>query len=41
LFSFAGVPPLIGFFAKQMVLGAALDNGYVFMALLAILTTVS
>jgi len=40
LFSFAGVPPLIGFFAKQMVLSAALDNGYIFMALLAILTSV-
>jgi NADH-ubiquinone oxidoreductase chain 2 len=40
LFSFVGVPPLIGFFAKQMVLSAALDNGYVFMALLAILTSV-
>jgi NADH-ubiquinone oxidoreductase chain 2 len=40
LFSFAGVPPLIGFFAKQMVLSAALDNGYVFMALVAILTSV-
>ena len=31
LFSFAGVPPLIGFFAKQMVLSAALDNGYIFL----------
>jgi len=40
LFSFAGVPPLMGFFAKQMVLSAALDNGYVFMALIAILTSV-
>ena len=40
LFSFAGVPPLIGFFAKQMVLSAALDSGYVFMALTAILTSV-
>jgi NADH-ubiquinone oxidoreductase chain 2 len=40
LFSFAGIPPLIGFFAKQMVLSAALDNGYVFMALVAILTSV-
>ena len=40
LFSFIGVPPLIGFFAKQMVLSAALDNGYVFMALVAILTSV-
>jgi len=40
LFSFVGVPPVIGFFAKQMVLSAALDNGYIFMALLAILTSV-
>jgi NADH-ubiquinone oxidoreductase chain 2 len=40
LFSFIGVPPLVGFFAKQMILSAALDNGYVFMTLLAILTSV-
>jgi NADH-ubiquinone oxidoreductase chain 2 len=40
LFSFAGIPPLIGFFAKQMVLSAALDNGYVFITLVAILTSV-
>src|SRR5919197_6250076 len=40
LFSFIGVPPLIGFFAKQMVLSAALDNGYVFMSLVAILASV-
>ena len=40
LFSFAGIPPLIGFFAKQMVLSAALTNGYVFMVLIAILTSV-
>jgi NADH-ubiquinone oxidoreductase chain 2 len=40
LFSFVGIPPVIGFFAKQMVLSAALDNGYVFMALVAILTSV-
>lgn len=40
IFSFVGIPPLIGFFAKQMVLSAALDNGYVFMALVAILTSV-
>jgi NADH-ubiquinone oxidoreductase chain 2 len=30
----------MGFFAKQMVLSAALDNGYVFMTLVAILTSV-
>ena len=40
LFSFAGIPPMAGFFAKQMVLSAALDAGYVFIALIAILTSV-
>jgi NADH-ubiquinone oxidoreductase chain 2 len=40
IFSFVGIPPLIGFFAKQMVLSAALDNGYVFLTLVAILTSV-
>jgi NADH-ubiquinone oxidoreductase chain 2 len=40
IFSFAGIPPLVGFFAKQMVLSAALDSGYVFIALVAILTSV-
>jgi NADH-ubiquinone oxidoreductase chain 2 len=40
LFSFAGIPPLIGFFGKQMVLSAAIDNGYIFMAFVAILTSV-
>ena len=40
IFSFVGIPPLIGFFAKQMVLSAALDSGYVFITLVAILTSV-
>ena len=40
LFSFVGVPPLLGFFAKQMVLSAALDNGFIFMVLIGILTSV-
>ena len=40
IFSFVGIPPLVGFFAKQMVLSAALDNGYVFLTLVAILTSV-
>ena len=40
IFSFAGIPPLIGFFAKQMVLSAALDSGYIFLALVGILTSV-
>ena len=40
IFSFIGIPPVIGFFAKQMILSAALDSGYVFMALVAIITSV-
>jgi NADH-ubiquinone oxidoreductase chain 2 len=40
IFSFVGIPPLIGFFAKQIVLSAALDNGYLFLTLIAILTSV-
>lgn len=40
IFSFVGIPPLVGFFAKQMVLSAALDNGYIFITLIAILTSV-
>lgn len=40
LFSFVGIPPIIGFFSKQMILSAALDNGYVFMSLVAIITSV-
>ena len=40
IFSFIGIPPLIGFFAKQMVLSAALDNGYIFLSLVGIITSV-
>lgn len=40
IFSFVGVPPFIGFFAKQMVLSAAIDNGYIFITLIAILSSV-
>ena len=40
LFSFVGIPPLIGFFAKQMVLSAALNDGYIFLSLVAILTSI-
>ena len=40
IFSFAGIPPLVGFFAKQMVLSAALDSGYIFITLVAVLTSV-
>lgn len=40
LFSFAGIPPLVGFFGKQMVLSAALEKGFVFMALIGVITSV-
>lgn len=40
IFSFAGIPPLLGFFGKQMVLSAALDSGYIFLSLIAIITSV-
>jgi NADH-ubiquinone oxidoreductase chain 2 len=40
IFSFVGIPPLVGFFGKQMVLSAALDKGYVFLSFIAILTSV-
>jgi len=40
LFSFAGIPPLLGFFAKMMILSAALDKGYIFMVFIAIITSV-
>jgi NADH-ubiquinone oxidoreductase chain 2 len=40
IFSFMGIPPLIGFFGKQMVLSAALDKGLIFLAIIAILTSV-
>jgi NADH-ubiquinone oxidoreductase chain 2 len=40
LFSFAGIPPLIGFFAKQMILTSAINNGFIFITFVAILTSV-
>lgn len=40
IFSFIGIPPLIGFFGKQMVLSAAIDKGLIFLSLIAILTSV-
>jgi len=35
-----GIPPLVGFFGKQMVLSAALDNGYIFLTLVGVITSV-
>jgi len=40
IFSLAGIPPLIGFFAKQSVLLSALLNGYYFLSIVAVLTSV-
>ena len=40
LFSLAGIPPLMGFFSKQLVLYSALQNGYYFISLVAILVSV-
>jgi NADH-ubiquinone oxidoreductase chain 2 len=40
LFSMAGIPPLLGFFAKQQVLYAATYSGYYFMSIVAILVSV-
>nr|BAW99864.1 NADH dehydrogenase subunit 2 [Taphrina flavorubra JCM 22207] len=40
LFSMAGIPPLVGFFAKQAVLLSAVKNGFIFLALVGIITSV-
>ena len=40
LFSMAGIPPLIGFFGKQMILYSAIHNGNFFLATIAILVSV-
>jgi NADH-ubiquinone oxidoreductase chain 2 len=40
LFSMAGIPPLIGFFSKQFVLYSAVQSGYYFISIVAILVSV-
>jgi NADH-ubiquinone oxidoreductase chain 2 len=40
LFSMAGVPPLMGFFSKQFVLYSAMQSGFNFVALIAIIVSV-
>lgn len=40
LFSMAGIPPLMGFFAKYGVLYTSIHNGYYFVSLIAILASV-
>ena len=40
LLSMAGTPPLMGFFSKQMVLYSAIQSGYYFMSIIAIIVSV-
>jgi len=40
LFSMAGIPPLVGFFAKLMVVYSATQSGFLFLATIAILVSV-
>ncbi|MFN4101710.1 MAG: NADH-quinone oxidoreductase subunit NuoN [Pararhodobacter sp.] len=40
MFSLAGVPPLIGFFAKYAVLAAAISAGYIVLAVVGVLASV-
>jgi NADH-ubiquinone oxidoreductase chain 2 len=40
MFSFIGLPPLVGFFAKQMALTTALDNNKVVLVLISVFTSV-
>lgn len=40
MFSFIGLPPLVGFFAKQMVLTTALDNNKIVLVLISVFTSV-
>jgi NADH:ubiquinone oxidoreductase subunit 2 (subunit N) len=40
LFSMAGIPPMIGFFAKQQVLLVSLSVGFIFVAIIAITSSV-
>jgi NADH-ubiquinone oxidoreductase chain 2 len=40
LFSSAGVPPFIGFFGKLNILYSAIDTGYYFITIIAIITSI-
>jgi NADH-ubiquinone oxidoreductase chain 2 len=40
IFSLSGIPPLIGFFAKQQVLLASMQMDYYFVSIVAIITSV-
>ncbi|MGA7297746.1 MAG: NADH-quinone oxidoreductase subunit NuoN [Rhodanobacteraceae bacterium] len=40
IFSLAGIPPLWGFYAKLLVLKAAIDAGFLWLAIVAIITAI-
>ena len=40
LFSLAGIPTLLGFFSKQLILYSAVQNGNYFISIIGILTSV-
>jgi NADH-quinone oxidoreductase subunit N len=40
MFSLAGIPPTLGFYAKFSVLEAAVNQGFVWLAVIAVLTSV-
>src|SRR5271169_4376434 len=40
LLSLAGIPPMIGFFAKQQVLLAALQSDFIFVSIIVIFTSI-
>ncbi|MGK7295755.1 MAG: NADH-quinone oxidoreductase subunit N [Candidatus Wenzhouxiangella sp. M2_3B_020] len=40
LLSFLGLPPLIGFFGKLLLFGAAIEGGYAWLAVAAVINTV-
>ena len=39
MFSLAGIPPTVGFYAKFTVIQAAVDAGFVWLAVVAVLTS--
>jgi NADH-quinone oxidoreductase subunit N len=39
MFSMAGIPPMAGFFGKYFVIGAALQGGFITLAVVAVLTS--
>lgn len=40
IYSLIGIPPLLGFFGKQIILSSSLDQNFIFITIIAILTSV-